>query len=184
MHVSKVPDPFKKREFFLSATDFPNFRRRIAILRQLFDDSLTTTTTIHSTSTSWRSDGSPPCLGGSLHRVGSRLTPTVHPCDYGQEAVGGSQHCSHTPKLLLQFSLFQCLSLRCVVWCVHPFGVVVPSSERGTTAPKLWKTGQTPTAHFNMVAGARGSPKRKQDNNVFSLSFSSQRTRTLPRATR
>ena len=43
--------------------------------------------------TSWRTDGSPPCLG--ITRVGPGQHPQYTRADYGQEAVGGSQPHKH-----------------------------------------------------------------------------------------
>ena len=67
--------------------------RRIVTLRQLFDDSLTTKTTLHNTRTSWRSDG-PPCLGGSSHGWVPVDPHSTSHAPSREEAVGGSQHCN------------------------------------------------------------------------------------------
>ena len=52
--------------------------RYISLTTTISHDNNNHRTSKHA-STSWRSDGSPSCLGGSSH-FGSRSKPTVHPC--------------------------------------------------------------------------------------------------------
>ena len=68
--------------------------RYTSLASTISDDNNTDRTSEHA-STSWRSDGSPSCLGGSS-RVGHRQNPQYTRAHFGGEAVGGSLALQHT----------------------------------------------------------------------------------------